>query len=226
MLLNSVLVTLATATGVVLLAVVWLRLSFHASGSADVNPPFNFMTLGLLFPIAVAILPLYITLRQSGLVDTLWGIILPQVAFALPINILILRGFFSQVPVELEEAAALDGCSTIGFFWRILLPLVRPALAAVVVLTMVLMEKRSFSPLLVVINTEALYTIPPRYYAVPGTIRHGLARRHGLHLTLAHSDDCFLSGRGTANCGGADGGGSKRIKKWETVHLFDEEILI
>ena len=65
------------------------------------------MTLGLLFPIAVAILPLYITLRQAHLVDTLWGIILPQVAFGLPINILILRGFFAEVPQELEEAAAI-----------------------------------------------------------------------------------------------------------------------
>ena len=61
--------------------------------------------LGLLFPITVAILPLYITLRQANLVDSLWGIILPQVAFGLPGNILILRGFFAAVPVELEEAA-------------------------------------------------------------------------------------------------------------------------
>jgi raffinose/stachyose/melibiose transport system permease protein len=56
----------------------------------------------LLFPITVAILPLYITLRQANLVDSLWGIILPQIAFGLPGNILILRGFFADVPFELE----------------------------------------------------------------------------------------------------------------------------
>jgi len=85
----------------------------------------------------VAILPLYITLRQANLVDSLWGVILPQVAFGLPGNILILRGFFATIPQELEEAAAIDGCTSVGFFVRVLLPLMRPALAAVVVLTMV-----------------------------------------------------------------------------------------
>jgi raffinose/stachyose/melibiose transport system permease protein len=157
-LLNSTLVMLATAIGVVVLAsmaaFVFARIRFRGREIL-----FNFMTLGLLFPIAVAILPLYITIRQSGLVDNLWGIILPQIAFALPINILILRGFFIQVPNELEEAAAIDGCSTFGFFWRILLPLVRPALAAVVVLTFVASWNNFFLPLLV-LNTEALYTLP------------------------------------------------------------------
>ena len=107
----------------------------------------------------MAILPLYITLRQIHLIDSLWGIILPQVAFGLPGNILILRGFFATVPRELDEAAALDGCSPIGFFWRILLPLMRPALAAVAVLTMVASWNSFFLPLLV-LNSEKLYTLP------------------------------------------------------------------
>ncbi len=157
-LLNSTLVMIGTAFGVVLLAsmaaFVFARIKFRGSELI-----YNFMMLGLLFPITVAILPLYITLRQTGLVDTLWGIILPQIAFSLPINILILRGFFTQVPRELEEAAAMDGCGYFGFYWRILLPLARPALAAVLVLTMVLSWNNFFLPLLV-INSEALYTLP------------------------------------------------------------------
>src|SRR4029079_1304163 len=112
-----------------------------------------------LFPVAVAILPLYITLRQAGLVDTLWGIILPQIAFGIPVNVLILRGFFSTVPRELEEAAAIDGCTSAGFFVRVLLPLMRPALAAVAVLTMVYSWNDFFLPLLV-LNSEKLYTLP------------------------------------------------------------------
>lgn len=155
---NSTLVMLGTAIGVVILAsmaaFVFSRIKFRGRELL-----FNFMTLGLLFPIAVAILPLYITLRQAGLIDSLWGVILPQIAFGLPINILILRGFFSQVPFELEEAAAIDGCSSIGFFVRILLPLVRPALAAVVVLTMVASWNNFFLPLLV-LNSDQLYTVP------------------------------------------------------------------
>ncbi len=107
----------------------------------------------------MAILPLYITLRQANLVDSLWGVILPQVAFGLPGNILFLRGFFATIPQELEEAAAIDGCTSVGFFVRVLLPLMRPALAAVVVLTMVYSWNDFFLPLLV-LNSEKLYTLP------------------------------------------------------------------
>jgi raffinose/stachyose/melibiose transport system permease protein len=155
---NSTIVMLATAFGVVVLAsmpaFVFSRLRFRGRDAL-----FNFFTLGLLFPITVAILPLYITLRQANLVDSLWGIILPQIAFGLPGNILILRGFFAAVPFELEEAAILDGCSYFGFFWRVLLPLVRPALAAVIVLTMVASWNNFFLPLLV-LNSEKMYTLP------------------------------------------------------------------
>jgi raffinose/stachyose/melibiose transport system permease protein len=155
---NSTMVMLATAVGVVVLssmpAFVFARMTFRGRELL-----FNFFTLGLLFPIAVAILPLYISLRQAGLVDRLWGIILPQVAFGIPGNVLILRGFFATVPRELEEAAAMDGCSTAGFFVRVLLPLMRPALAAVTVLTMVYSWNDFFLPLLV-INSEQLYTLP------------------------------------------------------------------
>jgi raffinose/stachyose/melibiose transport system permease protein len=158
MLVNSVLVMAGTAIGVVTLAsmaaFVFARLQFRGRELL-----FNFFTLGLLFPIAVAILPLYITLRQANLVDSLWGIILPQVAFGLPGNILILRGFFAGIPRELDEAAAIDGCTPVGYFWRILLPLMRPALAAVAVLTMVASWNNFFLPLLV-LNSEALYTLP------------------------------------------------------------------
>lgn len=158
MLLNSVLVMAGTTAGVVTLAsmaaYVFARLQFRGRELL-----FNFFTLGLLFPIAVAILPLYITLRQINLVDSHWGIILPQVAFGLPGNILILRGFFAGIPRELDEAAAMDGCTPVGYFWRILLPLMRPALAAVAVLTMVASWNNFFLPLLV-INSEQLYTLP------------------------------------------------------------------
>jgi raffinose/stachyose/melibiose transport system permease protein len=155
---NSVLVMTATAIGVMVLAsmpaYVFARMRF-----AGRELLFNFFTLGLLFPLAVAILPLYISLRQLGLVDSLWGVILPQIAFALAGNILILRGFFSTIPRELDEAAAIDGCSPVGYYFRILLPLMRPALAAVAVLTMVASWNNFFLPLLV-LNSEQLYTLP------------------------------------------------------------------
>lgn len=157
-LLNSTIVMVATAAGVVVLssmaAFVFARMEFRGRELL-----FNFFTLGLLFPLAVAILPLYISLRQANLIDSLWGVILPQVAFGLPGNILILRGFFGSIPRELDEAASIDGCTPVGFFVRVLLPLMRPALAAVVVLTMVASWNSFFLPLLV-LNSEQLYTLP------------------------------------------------------------------
>ncbi|WP_029215028.1 carbohydrate ABC transporter permease [Kallotenue papyrolyticum] len=155
---NSTLVMLATAAGVLVIssmaAFVFARMPFRGR-----EVLFNVFMVGLLFPVTVAILPLYITLRHLRLIDSLWGVILPQIAFGLASNILILRGFFASIPRELEEAAAIDGCGPINFFVRILLPLTRPALAAVVVLTMVASWNNFFLPLLV-LNSESLYTLP------------------------------------------------------------------
>jgi len=120
---------------------------------------FNFFTLGMLFPLTVAVLPLYITLRQANLLDNLLGVILPQVAFGLPVAIFILRSFFRTIPVELEDAAYIDGCTTFGFFWRILLPLSRPALATIGVLNLVGSWNNFLLPLLV-LNKSELWTLP------------------------------------------------------------------
>lgn len=155
---NSLFVMLATAIGVVLLAsmpaFVFARTAFPGRELI-----FNFFTLGLLFPLAVAILPLYISLRQMSLIDNQWGIILPQIAFGLPGTILILRGFFMALPQEIEDAAYIDGCSTFAFFRLVALPLMRPALAAVFVLAMVGSWNAFFLPLLV-LNKEYLWTLP------------------------------------------------------------------
>lgn len=94
-------------------------------------------TAGLLFPLTIAVLPLTVMLRDLGLFGSILGVIIPQVAFALPITIIILVPFLRAIPVELEDAAAIDGASRIGFFWRILLPLSGPGLVTVGVLAFV-----------------------------------------------------------------------------------------
>jgi raffinose/stachyose/melibiose transport system permease protein len=114
---------------------------------------------GLLFPSAVAILPLYILVRALGLSGNFLGVALPQAAFALPLTIIILRPFFRSIPVELEDAARIDGCGTFGFFWRILLPLARPALATVSVLAIVSTWNAFFLPL-VILNGADQWTLP------------------------------------------------------------------
>ncbi|MBA2381988.1 MAG: carbohydrate ABC transporter permease [Chloroflexi bacterium] len=120
---------------------------------------YTLFVLGLLFPFAVAILPLYILIRQLGLTGSLIGLALPEAAFSLPLSIVILRPFFRSIPAELEDAARMDGCSTFGFFWRILLPLARPALATVSVLAMVLTWNQFVLPL-VLLNGADQWTLP------------------------------------------------------------------
>lgn len=155
---NSVLVMVLTTVIVVSLAsaaaFVFARMSFRGR-----EPLFNFFTLGLLFPLPVAILPLYLLLRNIHLVDSLWGVILPQVAFQLPFNILLLRTFFMAIPRDLEDAAYVDGAGPLTFLLNILLPLVKPGLAAVAVLTMVASWNNFFLPL-VVLNNQDLWTLP------------------------------------------------------------------
>ncbi len=120
---------------------------------------FTLFTAGLMFPFAVAILPLFVLLRTFGLLDNPWGVILPQAAFALPMTVVILRNFFREIPGEIEEAATLDGCSAYGFFWRILLPMARPALGTVSVLAIVASWNNFLLPLLI-FSEPTWWTIP------------------------------------------------------------------
>jgi raffinose/stachyose/melibiose transport system permease protein len=120
---------------------------------------YTLFVLGLLFPAAVAILPLFILIRQLTLLNSWWGVALPQAAFALPITVVILRPFFRAIPFELEDAARIDGCSTFGFFWRVALPLSRPALATVAVLAIVGSWNAFLLPLLV-LRTANQWTLP------------------------------------------------------------------
>ena len=158
MLLNSFMVMLATTTAVLVIsslaAFVFARLQFRGKDLA-----FNFLTLGLMFPITVAIMPVYLVIRQMHLTNNLLAVILIQTAFLISGDILILRGFFLSVPAELQDAASIDGCSSSGFFWRILLPLARPALAAVAALTMIISWNDLLTPL-VIIDKETLWTLP------------------------------------------------------------------
>jgi raffinose/stachyose/melibiose transport system permease protein len=159
---NSVLVMAATTAGVIficgLAAFVFARLEFRGK-----NWLFNLLTMGLMFPINVAILPVYFVLRQMNemgihLIDSLVGVILVQIAFNISGNIMILRGFFTAIPSELQDASYIDGCNDFDFFWRILLPLARPALAAVAALTMIVSWNDLLVPL-VVLNSEELWTL-------------------------------------------------------------------
>ncbi len=91
----------------------------------------NLFLLGLMLPMHAALLPIFIVLKEAGLLNTHWALILPNTAFSLPMTIFVLTAFFKEVPNELEEAAVLDGCNPYQVFYYVMLPLVRPALATV-----------------------------------------------------------------------------------------------
>jgi raffinose/stachyose/melibiose transport system permease protein len=88
-----------------------------------------------MVPIHAVLLPVFIMLRNMKMLNSYQALILPYIAFALPMAIFILVGFFQSLPKELEESAFLDGCSIYGTFFKIILPLVKPAIATVSIFT-------------------------------------------------------------------------------------------
>lgn len=155
---NSVIVATITMAVVVpcasLAAFVLARFSFPGREAI-----YALFTLGLLFPLTVAVLPLFITLRTFDLLNNPLGVALPQAAFALPTTIIVLRPFFRSIPAELEEAAAMDGCGPFRFFYKIALPMSRPVLATVSVLAIVSSWNAFLLPL-VVLSDPDHWTLP------------------------------------------------------------------
>ena len=88
------------------------------------------LLLGKLAPPALIIIPLFIAFSLAGLLDTYAGLILAHVATGVPLATWLMKGFFDRVPPEIEQAAAIDGCTRLGALWRVVLPLVRPGLAS------------------------------------------------------------------------------------------------
>lgn len=90
----------------------------------------NINVFARFVPIIVLMIPLYVTFRGFGLLNSIWGVIIALTGFLLPYGILILAPYFASIPRELDEAARIDGCSRFGGFLRITLPLSTPALAS------------------------------------------------------------------------------------------------
>src|SRR5262249_34912451 len=132
---SAVIAVTATAIAVVLGAMGGFALSRYSFRGREAL--YGLFTVGLLFPLSVAALPLFLWLRDLGLLENPLGVAIPEAAFALPVTIVILRPFMAAVPSEIEDAAVLDGTTRLGFFVRILLPLSMPALTTVAVLAFV-----------------------------------------------------------------------------------------
>ncbi|MDP4334757.1 carbohydrate ABC transporter permease [Curtobacterium sp. A7_M15] len=155
---NSVIAGVATTLGVVVLGLmvsfVLARYRFRGSGAL-----YSLFAAGLMFPITVAITPLYILVKDLGLTNNLAGVILPQIAFALPTTVIILVPFLRAIPDELEEAAAIDGASKLGFFFRMVVPLSLPGVVTVGILAFIGSWNSYLLPLFI-LNDASTYTLP------------------------------------------------------------------
>ncbi|MER5334200.1 carbohydrate ABC transporter permease [Micromonospora sp. NPDC002717] len=154
-------VTLITLVASSLAGYAFARIRF-----AGRNVLFIVVLTGLLVPSEVTIVPLFQMFKQVGLVNTHWPLILVT-ALAAPcvLATFIMRQFFIALPVELEEAARLDGLRHAGIWWRISLPLARPALSAVAILTFLASWNLYLEPTVYLTSPE-LFTLPqalPRY---------------------------------------------------------------
>jgi len=95
----------------------------------------TFVLLGLMIPIHATLLPNFITFKAVGIQDSYLSLILPYVAFSLPLGIFLMSGFLESIPRALEEAAIIDGCGIFRIIFSIILPITRPAISTLVIMT-------------------------------------------------------------------------------------------
>ncbi|HEX2440549.1 MAG TPA: carbohydrate ABC transporter permease [Methylomirabilota bacterium] len=156
--LNSMVV----AASVALLTLALAALSAYTVARLDIRWVRAVVSLSLvarLLPLIVLMVPLYVLFRRYGLLNSLSGVVLAEVGFLLPYAILILVPYFASLPGELEDAARIDGCTRFAAFWRIVLPLAAPGLAACATIVFILSWHELLIPLIVVSRPEAM-TLP------------------------------------------------------------------
>jgi len=155
---NSTIVALTTTIGVVVLGLmvsfVLARYKFTGRGAM-----YSLFAAGLMFPMTVAITPLYILIKDLGLMNSLAGVILPQIGFGLPVTIIILVPFLKAIPDEIEEAASIDGASRLGFFFRMVVPLSVPGVVTTGILAFVASWNSYLLPLFI-LSDQSMYTLP------------------------------------------------------------------
>lgn len=132
--LNSVIVAVATIliTLIAALMATYAITRFKWKGSKPMN---SFFMLGLTIPIHASIVPIYVILINLKLTNSLTALIVPYSAFSLAMAILICTGFMIEIPYELDESASIDGCNRWGVFFKIICPLMKPAVSTVGIYT-------------------------------------------------------------------------------------------
>lgn len=147
-------VTVAVVSVVIILTICALAAYPLARiGSRWSRGTFYLFILGLVIPAQLGLLPLLISIRDLGLYGTLPGVILANVGGCIPFSIFLTTTFLRDVPVDYEEAAALDGCGPLRTFWHVVVPLLRPALGTAAILALIPIWNNFLMPLLLLAGT-------------------------------------------------------------------------
>lgn len=165
--LNSLMIAVATITVVIMISCAFsfmiARFPFKGSGFL-----ISVFFVGMLIPIHSTLIPLYGIMNKLNLLNQLWALIFPYVAFTTPVAIFLSYGYFKQLPKELEEAAFIDGCGILKLFTRIFIPLAKPVIATISILTAInIWNEFIFGNIF--ISDQAQKTLPVGLMALKGT---------------------------------------------------------
>ncbi|MEZ4597576.1 MAG: carbohydrate ABC transporter permease [Chloroflexota bacterium] len=211
--LNSLLVT---GLSVVLTIVVATLASYPLSRYRlpFLSAVLAFFLLGLMLPVRLGIVPLFLLLRDLGLLDSHLGLILVYTAIRLPFAIFIITSFMRTIPSDLEEAARLDGASEMAVLGRVLLPLVKPAVGIVAIFTIIAVWNDFFLPLIFISPTSSDGAPRAHHLHGPVPLRLGVAVRRPHHLVdpVGHRvPRVRAAGQGGCHAGGID---DPRMAEW------------
>lgn len=155
---NSVIVSVISVVAVIVLGAMasypLARMRFKLN-----RPLFILFLVGMMIPIHTTLIPIFLLTKNMGLYDTIWALPGPYIAFALPVSIIIFTQFLKDLPKELEESAKMDGCGPFRLFWKILFPLLTPAVATVAIYNFIQIWNE-FIFALVLTNSEENATLP------------------------------------------------------------------
>jgi multiple sugar transport system permease protein/raffinose/stachyose/melibiose transport system permease protein len=156
--INSAIYTFSGIVGSIIIAVL-ASFAFATMKFRGKKFIFSLLLLCLVMPTSAMLLPEYITVGTLGLKNTMWGLILPYIAFSMSLPILVMTSFFKQIPQELYDAAQMDGCTPFKFLYLIGLPMARPALATCIIWTFINLWNE-FPLALVLLVKKDMYNLP------------------------------------------------------------------
>lgn len=155
---NSLIVTIATVIGTIILslplAYALARLEWRFKNIARI-----YITIGMFIPIQVVMLPLAVLIRDLHIMNTRWALIIPYISFNLSFTTIVFYGFLRGIPNELEESACIDGASIYRTFYSIIVPIIKPAIATMIIFIF-LSAWNEFPMALMLISNEKLKTLP------------------------------------------------------------------